>query len=257
LENQQNKKPSYAKATEDEGRKKMGEQVRLACIASGSGTDFESIAKAWKNGWLPEISEVVLISTKEGAGCIEKADALGIKHVVYQPVNRCLSKSDLYRLESDFGAKIDLIFLVGCIVFVPDIGIPMYNIHPADPHRHGGQGMYGLKVHLHVLDEINDLVERGMAQATDRFFTTPTVHEATGGYDKGKALLQAQVEIPSELIRARVTGEFDGREEEEGYANLEEDVAKKLQAHVLHYEWAILPCAVRLAAKKILDQQKE
>jgi folate-dependent phosphoribosylglycinamide formyltransferase PurN len=105
--------------------------------------------------------------------------------------------------------------------------------------------MYGLLVHLHVLDGINDQVERGMAKVTDRFFTTPTVHEVSEEYDQGKVLLQAQVEIPQELIQAWVAGTYQGNEE---------DVAKKLQQIVLPFEWQMLPCAVRMAAKKILTQ---
>jgi len=222
-------------------------KLRLACIASGSGTDFESIAKAWQAGMIPEVSEIVLISTKKGAGCIEKAKSLGVKFVVYQPVKSCLSKADLCYLEKDFGSEVDLIFLVGCVVKVSDVGIPMYNIHPADPIKHGGQGMYGLAVHLHVLNEIKDLVGRGMAKATDRFFTTPTVHEAVAEYDQGKELLRAQVEIPSDLVQFWVAGTCQCSDE---------DMAKKLQQIVLPFEWMMLPCAVRLAAKKILDQQK-
>lgn len=221
------------------------EQVRLACIASGSGTDFESIAKAWKNGWLPEIAEVYLISTKKGAGCLEKAAALGIKYRVV-PTGHSIVAGNLEADLVDLGG-VDLIFLVGCIARVPDIGIPMYNIHPADPRKHGGQGMYGLKVHLHVLDEINDLCERGMANPTDRFFTTPVVHEVTNKYDQGKELLRAQVEIPADLVQSWVAGTHDGNDE---------DVAKELQQIVLPYEWMMLPCAVRMAAKKILNQQK-
>jgi folate-dependent phosphoribosylglycinamide formyltransferase PurN len=222
-------------------------QINLACIASGSGTDFESIAQAWKNGWLPEIEEVVLISTKQDTGCIEKANKLGINYQVYLPLSgKGLSESDLYRLEIDFGKKIDLIFLVGCIVFVPDIGSPMYNIHPADPEKHGGQGMYGLKVHLHVLAEIKDQVERGMAKLTDRFFTTPVVHEASREYDQGRELLRASVEIPYDLVQSWVTGTYKGSDE---------DIAKRLQQIVLPYEWQMLPCAVRLAARKTLDER--
>ncbi|HDQ23099.1 MAG TPA: hypothetical protein ENN28_03990 [Candidatus Uhrbacteria bacterium] len=229
-------------------------KLRLACIASGSGTDFESIAKAWKNGWLPEIKEAVLISTKEGAGCLGKAAALDIRSKVVLPQRKALPVKELSAALYSLGGT-DLIFLVGCIVRVPEClvtrgipyKIPMYNIHPADPRKHGGQGMYGLTVHLHVLNEIKDLVERGMAKATGRFFTTPTVHEAVAEYDQGKELLRAQVEIPSDLVQFWVAGT---------YQCSDEDMAKKLQQIVLPFEWMMLPCAVRLAAKKILDQQK-
>jgi len=228
-------------------------KVRLACIASGSGTDFESIAKAWKDGWIPEVEEIVLISTKEGVGCLEKADKLGIKTHVIVPVNKELPLVSPENDATEILKRIDLIFLVGCIVRIPILLIrryPMtrhlsiYNIHPADPHEHGGQDMYGLAVHEHVLNQILDQIKRGMKTDSDRFYTYPTVHEVTPEYDKGNPLLRGCVEISSDIITELVHG---------GGMNLE-DLSERLQKHVLPYEWQILPTAVRMAAKKISEE---
>jgi len=227
-------------------------KVRLACIASGSGTDFNSIAQAWKAGWIPEVDEVILFSTKEGAGCLEKADKLGIKTHVIVPVNKELPLVSPDNEASEILREIDLIFLVGCIVRIPILSIrrfPMtrhlaiYNIHPADPKKHGGQGMFGLAVHEHVLNQILDQIKRGMITDSDRFYTYPTVHEVTPEYDKGNHLLRGCVEIPQNIIDQLIHG---------GGMNLEE-LAEQLQKHVLPYEWQILPCAVRMAARKILE----
>jgi len=227
-------------------------KVRLACIASGSGTDFESIAKAWKAGWIPEVDDVILFSTKEGAGCLEKANKLGIKTHVIIPVNKELPLVNPDNAAAEILRGIDLIFLVGCIVRIPILLIrryPMtrhlsiYNIHPADPHEHGGQGMYGLAVHEHVLSQIRDQIMRGMKSEEDKFYTYPTVHEVTEEYDKGNPLLRGCVEIPKDIMSQVVHG---------GGTNLK-DVAEQLQKHVLPYEWLMLPTAVRLAARKILE----
>jgi len=43
--------------------KKKG--VNLALVASGSGTDADSIMAAWKSGKIPEVEEIILISTVE------------------------------------------------------------------------------------------------------------------------------------------------------------------------------------------------
>lgn len=216
--------------------------VRLACIASGSGTDFNSIATAWKNGWLPEIAEMVLINTKEGAGCVEKAEKLGIKSKIVSPVKYRLPSEAITETLAEFGG-VDLIFLVGCIVWVPNIGIPMYNIHPANTHDHGGAGMYGLEVHVHVLLQIIDQIKRGWKRIeSDRFYTYPTVHEASTGYDRGTVLLQAGIEVPHKIISGIIDGSLSFKE-----------AAEKLQKYVLPFEWQMLPCAVRLAARKILE----
>jgi folate-dependent phosphoribosylglycinamide formyltransferase PurN len=217
-------------------------RVDLLLIASGGGTDADSIMRAWKGGCIPEVGKVTLISTKPGAGCLEKAGAWGSEHTVVLPENKGLSATSLLSAIAELGGA-DLIFLVGCIVRVPEVGIPIYNIHPADPHLHGGQGMYGLAVHLHVLNSIRDQINRGMGNTGDRFFTKPTVHEVVSAYDQGATLLQALVEIPQQLVQSFVIGEFTGQEEM---------AAKKLQEIVLPREWQMLPCAVRLAASKIL-----
>ena len=223
-------------------------KVRLACIASGSGTDFFSIAQAWKNGWIPEVEEVVLISTKKGAGCLEKAGVLGIKNMVVEPRDKALPESPLNDALKKLGG-VDFIFLVGCVFRIsmasyPFNSMPIYNIHPADPHEHGGQGMYGLVVHEHVLTQILDQIKRGWKTNDDKFYTYPTVHEVSEEYDQGSPLLQGHVEIPWPIIEDLIKKEITLKQ-----------AAEDLQKHVLPYEWQILPPAVRMAAKKILDER--
>lgn len=231
-----------------EGEEKMaGKKVRLACIASGGGTDFDSIAKAWSNDQIPEVSEIVLISTKEEAGCIVKADKLGIKHMVVEPANKIILSTFVREALLELG-QVDLMFLVGCVFKVDPITndkgflIPMYNIHPADIHEHGGDTMYGLAVHEHVLRQIRDQLIRGKKTINDRFYTFPTVHAASRKYDDGPPLLTGSVEVPTDLIVELMNQDTQIKE-----------IAKKLQQIVLPYEWQILPTAVRMAAKKILD----
>ena len=60
------KQNDIPKSTEGTGR------INLALIASGSGTDADSIMAAWEIGCIPEINPPLLISTKKGVGCLEK-----------------------------------------------------------------------------------------------------------------------------------------------------------------------------------------
>ncbi len=227
----------------------MGDKVRLVLIASGSGTDAVSIMKAWREGFLPEVKIVGLISTKEDAGCIDKANCFG---VYSETIPRCGKfktqlqfDNDMYfALRKQLEAK--LIFLVGCIHKIPYMpGVAMYNIHPADSIKHGGQGMYGLNVHKHVLVRILDEINRGFKKEHDRFYTYPTVHETSEKYDQGGMLMQVAVEIPTAIIL-----------ELKSSAISLDEAAEELQQHVLPYEWLILPTAVRLAAKKIMDERR-
>lgn len=225
-------------------------RVNVALIASGSGTDADAIMKAGQFGRIPYANIKVLISTKPGAGCLDKANSLNIQTKVIEHNSR--------RSLDDFNAElaiflkendIELVFLVGCIVKIyPIKGVIMYNIHPADPHKHGGDYMYDLKVHSHVILEINDMIRRGKVKGTDKFYTYPTVHEAVMEYDAGDILLQAAVEIPPEIING-----YGGSDHRPDTLKM---FASELQRHVLPYEWIMLPTAVQMAAKKILDQRR-
>lgn len=160
------KKVYVSKSTAGTGK------INLALIASGSGTDANSIMEAWESGCIPEINPPLLISTKKGAGCLEKAESHGIRGYVVD-YKQC-TDSDHFNAEIDRILNqtfTDLMFLVGCIHKVyPVEGIDIYNIHPADPAKHGGDKMYGLAVHLHVLEEIKDLIYRGKKKMDGTIF---------------------------------------------------------------------------------------
>jgi phosphoribosylglycinamide formyltransferase 1 len=223
-------------------------KINLVLIASGSGTDANSIMEAWEAGCIPEINPPVLISTKKGAGCLEKAEShglgasvidykesLGLEHFNAE-LNRVLKQ-----------AFTDLIFLVGCVHKIyPIEGMDSYNIHPADPAKHGGDKMYGLAVHQHVLDETKDQIYRGKKKFSDKFYTYPTVHEANTDYDGGDMLLRQAVWIPDSIVRDYCDGLKDPKQ-----------VTKDLQAVVLPYEWLMLPAAVRMAARRILQKRND
>ena len=222
-------------------------QVNLMLIASGSGTDAFAIMDAWQKGWIPEVSNIILVSTRAGAKCLEKAAICDVKAVTLVPPSIPFANGQdesVYREAINSLAReyeIDLVFLVGCVIVLPLLGIPMYNIHPADPNLHGGNKMYGLRVHEHVLAAIVDEIERWKKSINETIFTHPTVHEVTAMPDGGPPLLQGSVEIPQELV-------LDVLEKKHSL----QSAAEWLQKLVLPYEWIMLPTAVRMAAAKIL-----
>jgi len=222
------------------------DKINLALIASGSGTDANSIMEAWAAGCIPEVNPPFLISTKKGAGCLEKAKNIGLTSAVIDYKESGGSNNFNTALQSLLKQTLtDLIFLVGCIHKVNPIGgMDCYNIHPADPNAHGGDKMYGLAVHQHVLDEIKDLIYRGKKKITDRFYSYPTVHEADEDYDGGDMILRQAVRIPETLVKDYYQGLIDS-----------EQAAKELQAVVLPYEWLMLPAAVRMASRRILQRR--
>ena len=96
--------------------------------------------------------------------------------------------------------QVDLIALAGYLKKLPDELIELYagrilNIHPSLLPKHGGKGMYGLKVHQAVLD-------------TGESETGVTVHLVTNEYDEGPAFAQESVPVIAgdtpEVLAARV-----------------------------------------------------
>jgi len=224
--------------------------VRLVLIASGRGTDAESIMDAYRQGVLPNIDLRFLISTKTGAECLFKAEALNIPTQVLD--YKCYGKEvfEFRVIKSIESAEIQLVFLVGCIVKIPIIsGIRMYNIHPAEPKKFGGKGMYGLAVHQKVLEDIFDQIKRGKKSINDRFFTNLTVHEVGVIYDEGQILLQTSVEIPPTLIQQYLLAKSSDE-------SAQQQVYAQMQEFVLPFEHAMLPAAVNLAALQILNLTK-
>jgi phosphoribosylglycinamide formyltransferase-1 len=235
-------------------RRKEMEKVNTVLIASGSGTDADAIMKAYKAGFIPGIDLKALISTKSGAGCLEKAKALGVPIKVidrskYSSITHFNMPVSNFLME----VKAELVFLVGCIVKIYPIPIEigevaMYNIHPADPHKYGGNGMYGLEVHRRVIRDIIDRIKRGKVKPEDRFFTYPTIHEVVMDYDSGEPFLQAKVEVPTEII-------FDALKAVTDEKSIDV-VAGKLQQVVLPNEWIMLPAAVEMAAMKKREKKE-
>lgn len=226
---------------------KVDKVVNLALIASGSGTDAAAIMKAYRGGEIPNVELKRLFSTKQDAGCLEKAEQYDIPSQAFH----YYGKGGSYQLNEALRKAlleegVELVFLVGCINKIQLIsGMKFYNIHPADLQLSGGKGMYGLEPHKRVLLNIQDLVRRGRWPANDRFFTYPTVHEVIEEFDSGPELMRVGVEIEAAMIDVFLRGQI----------NLD-SAAKRLQEQVRSYEWKMLPWAVRLAADKILEIRK-
>lgn len=222
----------------------MAKKVNLILVASGGGTDARAIMKAYKNGFLPNVKIIALVSTKENAGCLEEAKKLGLETHVIGRKDISLDEFNANFFNYALTKEAEMIFLVGCLVKIyPIDGIAMYNIHPADPELFGGDGMYGTEVHEFVLRHIEDRIYRGKAKRTNRFTTTPTVHEADMQYDSGQILAQSHIDIPISIIKLFMDGDPTAG-------------GNALQQHVLPFEWEMLPGAVNLAALKILQNEE-
>ncbi|MDR3195907.1 MAG: phosphoribosylglycinamide formyltransferase [Endomicrobium sp.] len=163
--------------------------IRLAVLASGGGSNMQTIVDAHKSGVLKGLAEVVLvISNNANAFVLERAKKENIKSVYIERKNfkdeECFNKDIFSRLQ---GAKTDMVCLAGYLRRIGRDILREYkdrilNIHPALLPKFGGEGMYGRYVHEAV-------VKAGEKKSG------ATVHFANEEYDSGEIILQKEVAI--------------------------------------------------------------
>lgn len=130
----------------------------------------------------------VVISNNRSAQVLRRAESVGIPGYCLNsdthPEPKDLDRSILETLTLH---KVDLVVLTGYLKRVGPETLAafkgrMINIHPSLLPRHGGRGMYGLRVHEAVL------------AAGDRV-TGVTIHYVTTEYDRGTGLAQRTVPV--------------------------------------------------------------
>ena len=153
---------------------------RLAVFASGTGTNFEAIAKACRDGVI-DASVVLMVCDHPGAAVIEKAEALGIKSFVFSPKDYA-SKADFEKeiaLMLD-ELKVDLVCLAGYMRIVGPTLLEAYegkiiNIHPSLlPAFKGAHAVeqaveYGVKVYGITIHYVNSDLDGGRIIAQKAF----------------------------------------------------------------------------------------
>lgn len=169
---------------------------RLAVLASGGGTDLQSIIDAVTRGEIKGEIKVV-VSDKEDAYALSRAKKHGIRH---EYVKRGESDTLLSLLDS---LRVDYVILAGYLGILPEVVVKRYhnkiiNIHPSLIPSFCGMGYYGMRVHEAVY-------KRGVK------FTGCTVHFVDEGADTGAIIKQVVVEVEEddtpEIIQQKVLKE--------------------------------------------------
>lgn len=155
---------------------------RLAILASGSGSNAESIMKYFQNH--PQIEVAAVMSNKADAFVLERAKKFNVPSRVF--ARNQFSECDelLNWLEEN---KITHIVLAGFLLLIPEKLINAFpnrivNIHPSLLPKFGGKGMYGIHVHEAVV-------------AAKEKETGITIHLVNARYDDGKILAQKKCEV--------------------------------------------------------------
>ncbi len=171
----------------------MTPPVPAAVFASGSGTNLQALLDHETADGLYHI--VVVISDREGAGALGRAEAAGrlarVIEVKGRPTEEVATET-LSLLES---LDVQAIFLAGYLRLIPPAVVSAYprrilNIHPALLPAFGGKGMFGERVHEAVL-------------ASDVEVSGATVHYVDEEYDTGTIVGQWPVQVlPGDDISA-------------------------------------------------------
>ncbi|MFI0490460.1 phosphoribosylglycinamide formyltransferase [Flavobacterium sp.] len=156
---------------------------KIVIFASGSGTNAENIIKYFAD---KDSGTVVAVFTNNpNAKVIDRAKK-------YQVPTEIFSRAEL--IEGKILQKIknfepDWIILAGFLLKLPQSIINAYpdkiiNIHPALLPKYGGKGMYGMNVHIAVVE--NKEKETGI-----------TIHFVNENYDEGNIIFQKEVALSS------------------------------------------------------------
>ena len=188
--------------------------MKIAVLVSGGGTNLQAIIDAIASGKITNTEIALVISNKEGAYALKRAEQAGIKGTIISPKNygdREAYSQDMIKTIKDAGCE--LIVLAGFLVVLPESFVNAFegkiiNIHPSLIPSFCGDGFYGLKVHEKAL-------ERGVK------VTGATVHYVDSGTDTGPIIDQKAVYIKAD------------------------DTPETLQRRVMEEaEWVILPKAI-------------
>lgn len=188
--------------------------MKIAVLVSGGGTNLQAIIDAIASGKITNTEIALVISNKEGAYALKRAERAGIKGTVISPkqyADKEAYSQDMIKTIKDAGCE--LIVLAGFLVVLPESFVNAFegkiiNIHPSLIPSFCGDGFYGLKVHEKAL-------ERGVK------VTGATVHYVDSGTDTGPIIDQRAVYIKAD------------------------DTPETLQRRVMEEaEWVILPKAI-------------
>lgn len=188
--------------------------MKIAVLVSGGGTNLQAIIDAIASGKITNTEIALVISNKEGAYALKRAEQAGIKGAVISPkqyADKETYSQDMIKTIKEAGCE--LIVLAGFLVVLPESFVNAFegkiiNIHPSLIPSFCGDGFYGLKVHEKAL-------ERGVK------VTGATVHYVDSGTDTGPIIDQKAVYIKAD------------------------DTPETLQRRVMEEaEWVILPKAI-------------
>ncbi len=191
-------------------------RIRIGVLASGGGTNLQSIIDACDRGEI-DGDVVVVISNVPEALALERARKHSIAAFAFPHKGMTREQHEQEIVDCLEQHKVDLVCLAGYLRMMTPLIIRKYagrmmNTHPALLPSFGGTGMHGLKVHQAVI-------------AHGCKVSGCTIHFVTEEVDGGQIILQKAVPV------------------------LEDDTPETLQERVLKEEHKLFPRAIQLFAR--------
>jgi formyltetrahydrofolate-dependent phosphoribosylglycinamide formyltransferase len=202
----------------------MSETLRVGVLASGSGSNLQSLLNRFNLGDDPAARVVLVVGSRPGIRALDRATDAGVRADVLPAAARGSEEdpeSDEAFLLRRLGEEdVQLVVLAGYLRLIPASVVRafwgrMINIHPALLPSFGGHGMYGRQVHEAVID-------RGCK------VSGVTIHFVSEEYDRGPIIAQWPVPV------------------------MESDDSDALAARVLRVEHRLLPAIVSGIARNRL-----
>ena len=194
-------------------------KTKIAVLVSGGGTNLQALLDAQAAGKIPHGEITLVVSNKEGAYALTRAEKAGVATAVIT------GKDFEARLSSVLeSAGIQMIVLAGFMKilsgsFTSQWPERILNIHPALIPSFCGEGYYGLRVHEEAL-------RYGVK------VTGATVHFVNEIPDGGRIIAQKAVDV------------------------LEGDTPEVLQRRVMEQaEWILLPQATEIVAEQLASRK--
>ncbi len=156
--------------------------LRIALFASGNGSNAERVARHFQGSSIGHVA--LILSNNPKAGVLARATRLDVPSIV---VSKSVYDDGEALCALLASQKIDFVVLAGWLKHIPDAVIAAYkgriiNIHPSLLPVHGGQGMYGMRVHEAVI-------------AAGEAKSGITIHHVDEVYDRGEVIHQVELAV--------------------------------------------------------------
>ena len=195
----------------------MSEKMKnIVVLVSGGGTNLQALIDSQQSGGIKGGRISCVISSKEGAYALERANKADIPTVVIPRKEYKDSKTYSEAILAELNRQnADLVVLAGFMTILDECVTKAYpykiiNVHPALIPSFCGEGYYGLKVH-----------EAALAYGVK--VSGATIHFVNEEADAGAIILQGTVDVQKD------------------------DTPETLQRRIMeNVEWKLLPKAVSL-----------